>query len=159
MTVKQLLHGAFRTGITAKGADGLLEALGGVLVWFIRPEEMGQWLRALSLHELSRDRYDFIAGHLLRISERLAHSSPVFASVFLLSHGAVKVVLAIALWMDETWAYPLAIGVFGAFSVYQIYRFTHTHSITLMILTALDIAVIWLTWEEWRVQTAKGNAD
>jgi len=155
MTAKDLLRDAFRTGITAKGIDGLLEIFGGVLVWFIKPSAMGQALRALSLHELSRDRYDFIALHLLHISERLVHSTPVFASIFLLSHGLVKVILAVALWMNELWAYPLAMGVFAAFSVYQVYRFTHTHSISLMILTILDLMVIWLTWAEWRVQRAE----
>lgn len=155
MTLKTLIHDAFRTGITAKGIDGLLEIGGGILVWFIQPSEMGQWLRTLSLHELSRDRYDFIAMHLLHISERLVHSTPVFASIFLLSHGLVKVVLAIALWMNELWAYPLAIAVFAAFSVYQIYRYTHTHAISLMILTVIDIAIVWLTWEEWRMQKAE----
>jgi uncharacterized membrane protein len=154
-TLKTLLHDAFRTGITAKGVDGLLEICGGILVWFIQPSAMGRALRALSLHELSRDRYDFIATHLLHVSERLVHSTPVFASIFLLSHGLVKVVLAIALWMNELWAYPLAIGVFAAFSVYQTYRFAHTHSISLMILTVIDIAIVWLTWEEWRMQKAE----
>jgi uncharacterized membrane protein len=158
MIPKRLLHGAFRTGITMKGIDGLLEITGGALVWFIKPSAMGGWLRELSLHELSRDRHDFIAAHLLHVSERLAHSTPVFASIFLLSHGLVKVLLAIALWMNELWAYPLAIGVFAAFGMYQIYRFTHTHSISLMIITIFDLAVVWLTWAEWRAQKATREA-
>ena len=29
-----LLHDSFRVGITIKGIDGILEALGGVLLWF-----------------------------------------------------------------------------------------------------------------------------
>ncbi len=155
MTAKDLLRDAFRTGITAKGVDGLLEIAGGVLVWFLQPSAMGRALRALSLHELSRDRHDFIAIHLLHVSERLAHSAPLFASIFLLSHGLVKVLLAIALWMNELWAYPLAIGVFVAFSIYQVYRFAHTHSIGLMILTVVDIVIVGLTWAEWRVQKSE----
>jgi len=157
MTAKDLLRDAFRTGITAKGIDGLLEIAGGVLVWFIKPQAIGKALRALSLHELSRDRSDFIATHLLHISEQLAHSKPMFASIFLLSHGLMKVLIVAALWMNELWAYPLAIGVFAAFSVYQVYRFTHTHSISLLIITFVDIVIIWLTWAEWRVQRAEKN--
>ena len=158
MTGKSVLRKAFRTGITAKGVDGVLEIGGGVLVWFIKPSAMGQALRTLSLHELSRDRYDLIAIHLLHLSERLAYSTPLFASIFLLSHGLVKVGLAMALWMNELWAYPLAIGVFAAFSAYQVYRFTHTHSIGLMILTMADILIIWLTWAEWRAERARSEA-
>ena len=138
-----------------KGVDGLLEVTGGVLLWFIKPRAMSGALRALSLHELSRDPHDFIGIHLLPVSERLAHSNPLFPSIFLLSHGLAKVGLAVALWLNELWAYPLAIGVFSAFGVYQIYRISHTHSITLVILTLFDAMVVWLTWEEYRVQKSK----
>jgi uncharacterized membrane protein len=155
MTAKELLRDAFRTGITMKGVDGLLEVTGGVLLWFVKPRAMSGALRALSLHELSRDPHDFIGIHLLPVSERLAHSNPLFPSIFLLSHGLAKVGLAVALWLNELWAYPLAIGVFSAFGIYQIYRISHTHSITLVILTLFDAMVVWLTWEEYRVQKSK----
>ncbi|HXW61442.1 MAG TPA: DUF2127 domain-containing protein [Candidatus Acidoferrales bacterium] len=158
MTAKDLLRDAFRTGITIKGLDGLLEISGGVLLWFVKPSAMGQALRTLSLHELSRDPHDFVAIHLLPISEKLAHSSPLFASLFLFSHGLAKVGLAMALWLNELWAYPLAMGVFSAFGVYQIYRLSHTHSLALAILTVLDAVVVWLTWEEYRVQKAEREA-
>ena len=152
MNAKSILRGSFRAGITMKGIDGLLEAIGGVLLWFIKPSAMSATLQVLCQHELSRDPHDFIAAHLLHISERLAHSDPLFASIYLFSHGLVKIVLAIVLWLDELWAYPVAIGVFGAFSVYQIYRYTHTHAIALLVLTVFDVAVVWLTWQEYRVQ-------
>ncbi len=155
MTGKALLHDVFRTGITMKGVDGLLEALGGVLLWFIRPSAMSHALRVLSLHELSRDPNDFIGIHLLHISFRLAHSDLAFASIYLLWHGLAKAGLAAALWLNKLWAYPLAIFVFGVFSVYQIYRFDHTHSPALLILTIFDAAIIWLTWKEYRVRKAE----
>jgi uncharacterized membrane protein len=155
MTAKELLRDAFRTGITMKGVDGLLEATGGVLLWFIKPRAMSGALRGLSLHELSRDPHDFIGIHLLHVSEKLAHTNPLFPSIFLLSHGLAKVGLAVALWLNKLWAYPLAIGVFSAFGVYQIYRISHTHSVTLVILTIFDAIVVWLTWEEYRVEKSK----
>lgn len=158
MNAKSILRGTFRAGITMKGIDGLLEAVGGVLLWFIKPSAMSATIQVLCQHELSRDPHDFIAAHLLHISERLAHSDPLFASIYLFSHGLVKVVLAIVLWLDELWAYPVAIGVFGAFSVYQIYRYTHTHAIALLALTVFDVAVVWLTWQEYRVQKSEREA-
>jgi len=155
MTLKSLLYGGFRAGITMKGVDGLLEATGGVLLWFVKPSAMSHALRVLSLHELSRDPRDFIGMHLLHISARLAHSDPTFASIYLLWHGLAKAGLSLALWLNRLWAYPLAIAVFSFFSVYQIYRFSHTHSVALLILTVCDVAIIWLTWEEYVVQKAK----
>ena len=158
MNAKSLLRASFRTGITMKGIDGLLETIGGVLLWFIKPSSMSATIQVLCQHELSRDPHDFIAMHLLHISEKFAHSDPLFASIYLLSHGVVKVVLAIALWLNDLWAYPLAIFVFTAFGVYQIYRYTHTHSMMLLLLTVFDVAVIWLTWAEYRVEKSEREA-
>jgi len=152
MNAKSILRATFRTGITMKGIDGVLETIGGVLLWFVKPSAMSATLQVLLQHELSRDPHDFIRIHLLHVSERLAHSDPLFASIYLLSHGAVKVVLAIVLWLEELWAYPVAIFVFSAFTMYQIYRYNHTHSRALLLLTIFDAAIIWLTWEEYRAE-------
>ena len=48
------------------------------------------------------------------------------------------------------WAFPLAIAAFTAFVVYQFYRYSHTHSFWLLVLSATDIVVIILTWMEYR---------
>jgi uncharacterized membrane protein len=148
--IRTILNTSFQTGITLKGIDGVLEIVGGVLLWIVRPAAMNAFIRVLSQHDLSRDPHDFIAVHLLRTSEMLLSTNRLFPSLFLLSHGIAKVVLVIALWMKELWAYPATILVFSAFSAYQIYRCSHTHSIALFILTIFDVVVIGLTWQQWR---------
>jgi uncharacterized membrane protein len=158
MNSLSLLRASFRTGITVKGVDGVLEAVGGVLLWFIKPESLSWTLQGLFQHELSRDPHDFVAAHLLHASEKLAHSDPIFASIYLLSHGLVKAMLCILLWMNKLWAYPLAIGVFIAFSVYQVYRYSHTHSTFLLLLTVFDVMIVFLTWEEYRVEKSRRGA-
>jgi uncharacterized membrane protein len=82
----------------------------------------------------------------------LLSGNKLFVSLYLLSHGLTKVILVVALWMNALWAYPLTIVVFAAFSVYQMYRYSFTHSIVLLLLTIFDIAIIYLTWMEWREQ-------
>lgn len=149
---KSLRHETFRVGITLKGIDGLLETIGGVLVWFITPSSMNRVILTLFQHELSRDPHDYIATHLLIASQKFVSGGKMFASMFLLSHGIVKVVLVVALWLNRLWAYPLLILVFGAFSVYQTYRFAHTHSLGLALLTIFDLFIIYLTWQEYREQ-------
>jgi uncharacterized membrane protein len=158
MNSLSFLKASFRTAITVKGIDGLLEATGGMLLWFIKPESLGWTMQQIFQHELSRDPHDFIAAHLLHISEKLAHSDPLFASIYLLSHGLIKAMLSILLWMNKLWAYPLAIGVFSAFSIYQVYRYSHTHSTFLLLLTVFDVAIVYLTWEEYRVEKSRRGA-
>ena len=152
---RTILKSTFRAGITLKAFDGVLEIVGGIWLWLILPSAMNSVIRVIVEHELSRDPHDFIAIHLLRTSEMLLSGNRLFASTYLLSHGAVKVVLVVALWMNAQWAYPLTIFVFGAFSTYQIYRYTHTHSIVLLLLTIFDVAIIYLTLMEWRERTAE----
>jgi uncharacterized membrane protein len=146
-----LLHDSFRVGITLKGIDGVLEAIGGVLLWF-KVNTLNAWLQALCEHELARDKHDFIFSHLSIASQKLASGSPMFASLYLLSHGLVKVVLVVCLWANRLWAYPLTIAVFAAFVLYQSYRFTYTHSAALVILTLFDLLLIFLTWKEYQSQ-------
>ena len=50
----------------------------------------------------------------------------------------------------EQLPFPTGIAVFGAFGVYQIYRYAIAPSGWLIALTVLDVAVILLTWAEWR---------
>jgi len=39
--------------------------------------------------------------------------------------------------------------VFGLLIVYQLHRFTITHSTTLAVLIALDVVVCYLIWREY----------
>ena len=85
----------------------------------------------------------------------LPYQLKLFISLYLLSHGIVKLGLIIALWKEKRWAYPLAIVVFGGFIVYQIYKYAIQPSLVLLVLTDLDMAVIILTWLEWRHRKKK----
>jgi len=149
---KSMLHDSFRAGITLKGIDGILEAVGAVLLWFVKPSSISAISMVLFEHDLPLDPHDFIAIHLLHISEKLANGGKTFACIYLLSHGLTKAALVTALWFDKLWAYPLTIAVFSIFSFYQIYRFTHTHSLVLAFLTVFDILIIYLTWTEYETQ-------
>jgi hypothetical protein len=64
-----------------------------------------------------------------------------------LSHGVVKLWLIIGLLRQKLWYYPLAAAVFGLFIVYQ---YSFTNSLWLLVLSAVDVAVIALTWHEYR---------
>jgi uncharacterized membrane protein len=74
----------------------------------------------------------------------------VFAGVYLLSHGVIKVVLVASLFRERLWAYPAAIVVFTLFIVYQMYRYMLQSSISMIVLSVLDVVVIGLTWLEYR---------
>lgn len=151
-SAKFVLHESFRAGITIKGIDGLLEAIGGVLLWFVKPETLTRGVRRVLLHELTKNPNDYIATHLLHSTMKVAAADPKFASVYLVTHGLTKALLVVALWFDKYWAYPLTIFVFGLFTFYQVYRFFITHSAFMALLAVFDALIIYLTCIEWREQ-------
>jgi uncharacterized membrane protein len=147
-----LLERIFHAGITLKGIGGVMEMIGGVLLWFIKPAAMSETARLLFFQELSRNPDGFISSHVLRESSKLANADPTFASLYLLSHGITKVILVVCLWLNKLWAYPLTIVVFAGFCVYQVHRYMRTHSIALVLLTIFDLILIYLTWREYLEQ-------
>ena len=149
---KALLHDSFRVGITVKGFDGVLEVVAGVALWFVSPTQMSAFIKTLTDHMLTRIPHGFISRHLLAASQGFTNDSREFAAYYLVSHGFVKVVLVICLWMNKLWAYPLTIAVFGLFMLYQIHRFMHTHSVSMILLTIFDALLIYLTWVEFKQQ-------
>jgi uncharacterized membrane protein len=144
-----LLHGSFRAGITLKGIDGILEAVGGVFLWFVHASALNRFARISLRHDLPFDRHEFVTNHLFHATEHLA-TARHFIAIYLVLHGVIKAALVTALWFDAPWAYPLTIAVFSVFSGYQLYRFTHTHSLALLLITILDALIIYLTWWEYR---------
>lgn len=149
LRLKSPAHAAFQIGIIFKGLDGVAEIAGAVLLYLVPPDAISQFISTITQHELSEDRRDFIASHLKQLFERLSPKAQLFAAAYLFSHGVVKVVLVWALQARKLWAYPAAIVIFGAFGVYQIYRYFISPSFALIALTVLDAIVIVLTWMEY----------
>ena len=144
------LDKVFEVGILLKGLDGLLEIAGGVLLLLIKPQYLNQLALTLTQHELSEDPHDFLSSHILHSTENLAAGSLVFAALYLLSHGIVKIVLVVEILHDRFWAYLGLIYLTIGFMVYQSYRFSYSHSIGLLLLTVFDAVIVYLTAVEYR---------
>jgi len=151
---KSLLDRAFEIGIVLKGLDGLLETIGGVLLLAVTPAQINRFVRWITQHELSQDPHDYIANHLLRYANGLTSHTVMFAAIYLLVHGLVKVFLVGALLRNKIWAYPWLIAVLIAFIAYQLYEISIKPTAGLIGLTIFDALITWLTWREWRKQRA-----
>ena len=71
---------AFDIGILFKGLDGVLEIVGGPLVFFVTPQTIRRVIIVLTQHELSEDPRDVIASHLVRLASHFSASSQAFVS-------------------------------------------------------------------------------
>jgi uncharacterized membrane protein len=149
---KDSLDRLFAIGIIGKGLNGLAELVGGLLLLFVTPDRIHHLVAAVTRGELSEDPSDLVARYLLHTASGLTGSAVIFGAVYLLVHGAVKIVLVIALLMNKLWAYPWMIVVLLIFIGYQLYRIALHPSAGLIALTLFDAVIVTLTWLEYRRQ-------
>ncbi len=147
---RRLLHSGFELAILFKFIDGIFELIGGLALVLIAPRDLKEFIWSISWHELSGDPRDLVANLLHGLAEHLSVGSQTFGAVYLLSHGAIKIALVVSLWKGKLWSFPAAIVFFVLFIIYQLYRYGHTHSIWLILLSVLDVLVVLLTWTEYR---------
>jgi uncharacterized membrane protein len=154
-----LLDRLFRVGITIKGIDGMFEVLGGCLLLVVPVAKLQGAIATLALHEIANDRHAFIAKFVLNASNKLDPHIQLFAVIYLLGHGTIKIFLAIALLRRHFRLYPYAIGFLLAFILYQAYRIGYDHSVALTALTLFDCAIAWLTYLEWQRHRKGASAE
>src|ERR1700688_753815 len=95
------LHESFEIGIAVKGFDGLLEFLGGAIIFFMKPSQMNELVRKVCEYLLTPAPHSAVAIHMFNASQNMTSSSAKFAALYLLSHGLVKVLLVSCLWMNK----------------------------------------------------------
>ena len=149
------LDKTFKIGLVLKGLDGILEVIGGIVLLFLSPQAIQHIARTLTAHELSQDSHDLIARYLLHTTAHLTTSTTLFGAIYLLSHGAAKIVLVVLVLREKLWAYPWLIVLLLAFIAYQLYRLIAVHfSVGLTALTIFDAVLVWLTWREYQAKRA-----
>lgn len=148
------LDRAFRISLWLKAIDGVLEVIGGLLLFFVAPSALDDWVRWAVAHDLAGSPHDWVAQHLLHSASALSTSSTTFGAVYLLVHGGAKLVLVVLLLRRKLWAYPWMVGLLLLFVAYQMYRFVEKPGIGMILLSAFDLFVAWLTWREYRARTA-----
>jgi uncharacterized membrane protein len=143
------LHQLFQVSVLLKAASAAAECVAGAVLAFVSPTTIAHWMTSLLQQELLEDPQDIIATHLSTLAHNLSIGSKAFYAFYLLSHGVVKLAVVVALLKGKLWAYPASLVVLGAFVVYQVYRYAHTHAAGLVALSVFDILVMALIWHEY----------
>lgn len=150
---KSALDKAFEVSILIKAFDGLVEIASGLFLLVVRPEQVSRWVQYLTAPELSHDPHDFFATHIVHWSGTFTKGAAVFAALYLLSHGLVKVVLVFSILRGHLWAYPGLIIVTVGFIAYQLFHiFTYQPTFGYIALTIFDVVVVYLTVVEYSKQ-------
>jgi uncharacterized membrane protein len=144
------LHFAFEIGLWIKAVFAVTEAAGGIATFFVTHQFVVRAAEIVTQGELAEDPHDLIANALLRMTQHFSVSTRHFTAAYLLGHGLIKLWLIAGLLRRRLWYYPTALGVFSLFIAYQLYRYHSTHSVWLLLVTAVDVVVVALTWWEFR---------
>ena len=155
--VEQWLRRSFDLGLCIKAFDGLIELIVGALLVFIDPLQLNAFIRWITQKELSEDPNDFVATALRSTAASFDIDAQKFAILYLLIHGIVKIIIVWNLVRNKLWAYPFSIVVFVIFGVYQCFRMTYDFSYWLLILTIIDLCLVWLIWHEYTFISTRGT--
>jgi uncharacterized membrane protein len=145
------IHQVFEISILLKGAHAVLECLSGVALALISTDTIVSWVTWFTQDEFGEDPNDAVATFLLNMAQGFSVGTKNFYVFYLLSHGIVKVFLVAGLLRNKIWAYPASLAVLALFIIYQVYRYSYTRSIGLVLLTAFDFIVMYLIWHEYQL--------
>ena len=148
---EQRIHAIFRLSILLKGAHALIECVGGLLLALISTQRIVSLVERFTQEALINNRHDIVGSHLLGLAHSMSVQTKNFYAFYLLSHGAVKLGLVIALLQNRLWAYPASLVALAGFIVYQVYRASLVGTVGLVVLTVFDLIVMGLIWHEYRV--------
>ena len=135
------IHQLFVVSILLKGLHALVEIAGGIALYAFSTDSIFRLLYATA-----GDGNDLIA----RFARTFTGQEHHFYALYLVSHGLVNLGIVAALLSRKAWAYPATFAVLASFMAYQLYRYSYTHDIGLLALTALDLIVMALAWHEYR---------
>jgi uncharacterized membrane protein len=145
------IHRIFVASVLFKGIHAAVEIVGGLALYFVSTATIVNRINRWSYDELIEDRDDWVANQLLDFARHFSVAEHNFYAFYLLSHGIIKSILVIGLLREKLWAYPASFAVFSGFIAYQLYRYSYTHDVGLILLSIFDAFVIYLAVHEYRL--------
>ncbi|MGH7241543.1 MAG: DUF2127 domain-containing protein [Candidatus Saccharimonadales bacterium] len=140
----------FEGGIILKGIDGALEFLGGLLVLFVSPTTLHNFIAFITHRELVEDPHDKISNVLIHATNHYAAGGRTFLVIYLWIHAAIKLIAVFGILKNWLWAYPFSLISLGILMLYQAYTiFFVKASMGMILLTIFDMLILWLIWHEY----------
>jgi uncharacterized membrane protein len=136
--------------VVLKGLNGLAEIASGTAILFLQVGTIMVWVNWLTQTELVEDPQDHLVVLLQHWAAGFGHDSQQFAGLYLLAHGIVKVFIAVLLFLEKSWAFPLGLALFSLLVTFSGYRLSLHWSWILAGFVAFDLFTIWLIAKEWR---------
>lgn len=148
-------HQVFMASILLKGGMAALECIAGAVLFFMSTEHIQHLIMTATERELIDDPNGIIATSIMGFVVHFTSSTRYFLAVYFLAHGLAKLAIVLGLFSGRLWSFPLGIAAMGFFVIYQLHRYTYTHSLALIAISVLDIFIIFMIWREYQVARFK----
>lgn len=148
--IARWLHQLFEASLLVKGLLAGLETFAGLGLLLTSNAFIQGFVDWLTRYEIAEDPADKLATVARHYAEAFSIQTQHFYALYLLSHGALKLGMVIALAMGAMWAYPAAMVMLTGFVVYQMVSWAESGSMILLALSAFDVVMIWLVWREYQ---------
>ncbi|MGN8025773.1 DUF2127 domain-containing protein [Microbacterium sp. 22242] len=149
------LDRVFAVSIVLKGLDGAVELIGGLILLFISPARLREWLGDVVSFVLVGHERSPVFHWAIHLGDSWGTRTTLFAAAYLLLHGVIKVVLVWALLRQQLWAYPWMLAALGVFIALQCYELITRFSWAMLALTLFDVFIVILTAREWQLHRAR----
>lgn len=146
--VHSVFHGLFDMVVVLKGLNGVIECVTGTAL-LINPGIVLQSVQWLTQSELLQDPRDLLATSLQHWANNFERDAQILAGFYLLAHGVVKFALALLLFKERPWVFPLALFLFTALVAFALYKLFQHWSWALAAFVAFDLFTIGVIAKEW----------
>ena len=140
----------FDLALWLKVVNGGIEVLGAVLVLVVPPSLVVKLIEFVTSGELTRDPDDPVASALHDAATSFAVHTHYLLALYLVLHGAIKILLVLGIFAGKRIAYPLFMLALVIFGAYEAYRGFVRHEVLLQVLAVFDFSVLVLTAHEYR---------
>ena len=143
---RRLVDILFTIGLIGKGIDSLLEVIGGIMLLSpVRIDYISEWLTQHELHIIFRHPH---IAHLEESTVLMLGKASIVGAIYLIIHGAAKVVLIVAIAMKKRWGYDGLILVLAFFATIEIVHGILHSSWLAAVFSLGDFILAWLIWRE-----------
>lgn len=140
----------FDLALILKVVNGGLEILAALLILIVPPSFVLKLAEFATSGEVGQDSGDLIAESIRSAAQTFTVHTHYLLALYLVLHGAIKVLLVIGIFAGKRIAYPLFMIALAIFGAYEAYRGFMRQELLLQALAIFDLSLLVLTSYEYR---------
>ncbi|WP_176439131.1 DUF2127 domain-containing protein [Puniceibacterium sediminis] len=155
--VPRALDGIYRLGLLSKASVALLQFCAGLGLWLAPAGSLSHLVEGLSTARLLHSPLHPLLPALHHWAAALPDQTSTFYATYLMGHGALSCCVLLAVFLRRRFAYPVAMMVLSGFVIYQLGEYLQTHDPALLLITTVDLIVIFFISVERLFSPYSGN--